>query len=129
MDGVREAKCVDKETEAWAPSALIWRVTMDPEFAGVNFLSPSFEKQSTLESDLSGGLITVFECSLSSPEERHVRHGRVFTVPGPDSSPVIAEVGEAGSQPVFYEEKCWAGWVTSWNQDRREKHQQPLMCR
>lgn len=47
MDGVHKARCVDKETEAWAPSALIWRVTMDPEFAGVNFLSPSFEKQST----------------------------------------------------------------------------------
>lgn len=47
MDGVSKARCVDRQTEAWAPSALIWRVTMDPEFAGVNFLSPSFEKQST----------------------------------------------------------------------------------
>ena len=26
-------------------------------------------------------------------------------------------------------EKCGAGWVTSWNQDRQEKHQQPQKCR
>ena len=25
--------------------------------------------------------------------------------------------------------KCLAGWVTSWNQDRWEKHQQPQICR
>ena len=28
-----------------------------------------------------------------------------------------------------HHEKCWAGWVTSWNQDRWEKHQQPQICR
>ena len=28
-----------------------------------------------------------------------------------------------------HHEKCWAGWVTSWNQDRQEKHQQPQICR
>ena len=26
------------------------------------------------------------------------------------------------------DEKCWAGWVTSWNQDRWEKHQQHQIC-
>ena len=26
-------------------------------------------------------------------------------------------------------EKCWAGWSTSWNQDCREKYQQPQICR
>ena len=25
--------------------------------------------------------------------------------------------------------KCWAGWNTSWNQDCREKYQQPQICR
>ena len=25
--------------------------------------------------------------------------------------------------------KCWAGWITSWNQDCWEKYQQPLICR
>ena len=25
-------------------------------------------------------------------------------------------------------EKCWAGWVTSWNQDKREKYQQTQIC-
>ena len=25
--------------------------------------------------------------------------------------------------------KCWAGWLTSWNQDCCEKHQQPQICR
>ena len=24
--------------------------------------------------------------------------------------------------------KCWAGWLTSWNQDCREKYQQPQIC-
>ena len=28
-----------------------------------------------------------------------------------------------------HHEKCWAGWVTSWNQDRWEKLQQPQICR
>ena len=27
-----------------------------------------------------------------------------------------------------HHEKCQAGWVTSWNQDRWEKHQQPQIC-
>ena len=27
-----------------------------------------------------------------------------------------------------HNEKCWAGWVTSWKQDRCEKHQQPQIC-
>ena len=25
--------------------------------------------------------------------------------------------------------KCWAGWITKWNQDCREKYQQPQICR
>ena len=25
--------------------------------------------------------------------------------------------------------KCWAGWITSWNQDCWEKYQQPQICR
>ena len=25
-------------------------------------------------------------------------------------------------------EECWAGWLTSWNQDRWEKHQQLQIC-
>ena len=25
--------------------------------------------------------------------------------------------------------KCWAGWITSWNQDCTEKYQQPEICR
>ena len=25
--------------------------------------------------------------------------------------------------------KCWAGWITSWNQDYQEKYQQPQICR
>ena len=25
--------------------------------------------------------------------------------------------------------KCWAGWITSWNQDCQEKYQQPQICR
>ena len=25
--------------------------------------------------------------------------------------------------------KCWTGWITSWNQDFREKYQQPQICR
>ena len=25
--------------------------------------------------------------------------------------------------------KCWAGWLTSWNQDCLEKYQQPQICR
>ena len=25
--------------------------------------------------------------------------------------------------------KCWAGWITSWNQDFQEKYQQPQICR
>ena len=25
--------------------------------------------------------------------------------------------------------KCWAGWVTSWNQDCKEKYQKPQLCR
>ena len=25
--------------------------------------------------------------------------------------------------------KCWAGWITSWNQDCWEKYQQPYICR
>ena len=28
-----------------------------------------------------------------------------------------------------HHEKCWAGWITSWNQDYREKYQQPQICR
>ena len=28
-----------------------------------------------------------------------------------------------------HREKCQAGWVTSWNQVRQEKHQQPQICR
>ena len=27
-----------------------------------------------------------------------------------------------------HHKKCQAGWVTSWNQDRQEKHQQPQIC-
>ena len=25
--------------------------------------------------------------------------------------------------------KCWVGWIRSWNQDSKEKYQQPQMCR
>jgi len=28
-----------------------------------------------------------------------------------------------------YHVKCWAGWITSWNQDCQEKYQQPQICR
>ena len=28
-----------------------------------------------------------------------------------------------------YHAKCWAGWITNWNQDCREKYQQPQICR
>ena len=27
-----------------------------------------------------------------------------------------------------HHEKYWVGWVTNWNQDRQEKHQQPHIC-
>ena len=27
-----------------------------------------------------------------------------------------------------YHAKCWAGWITSWNQDCWEKYQQPQIC-
>ena len=32
---------------------------------------------------------------------------------------------------VFFKEsvKCWVGWITRWNQDCREKYQQPQICR
>ena len=28
-----------------------------------------------------------------------------------------------------HQAKCWAGWITSWNQDCREKYQKPQICR
>ena len=31
----------------------------------------------------------------------------------------------ANAKHIMRNEKCWAGWVTSWNQDKQEKHQQP----
>ena len=32
-------------------------------------------------------------------------------------------------QSTSFEMKCWAGWITSWNQDCWEKYQQPQICR
>ena len=39
---------------------------------------------------------------------------------------------ELSGKPPLYRvchAKCWAGWITSWNQDCWEKYQQPQMCR
>ena len=28
-----------------------------------------------------------------------------------------------------YHEKCWVGWIISWDQDSQEEHQQPQICK
>ena len=35
----------------------------------------------------------------------------------------------SGYLTYMYHVKCWAGWITSWNQDCQEKYQQPQICR
>ena len=34
-----------------------------------------------------------------------------------------------GTSSWAHHEKCWAGWLTSWNLNRWGKHQQPQICR
>ena len=33
-----------------------------------------------------------------------------------------------GTSSWAHHEKCWAGWLTSWNLNRWGKHQQPQIC-
>ena len=44
---------------------------------------------------------------------------------------VISLPTDPPGKPIGREhhEKCWAGWLTSGNQDFQEKHQQPQICR
>ena len=43
---------------------------------------------------------------------------------------IFYQLSHKGSSTCrIYHVKCWAGWITSWNQDCWEKRQQPQICR
>ena len=44
---------------------------------------------------------------------------------------LIKETPESSLIPsaTWHHVKCWVGWIRSWNQDSKEKYQQPQMCR
>ena len=46
-----------------------------------------------------------------------------------ESIHIPTEASQKLNELWVHHTKCWAGWLTSWSQDCREKYQQPQICR